>query len=172
VHREERERHPLGGQNLQVRQLSRAVRSEAVSQTSAHRRGRAYRLGAIGTDQAPHQEEREEPGQRERRNQRDVVCRDGVRTQPLDGRGDEADAGQVLRQRQRPLHRMEDGRAPPAIRERHRVRIPPEKPRVQDGIARVVGHARGETGCERPRPENRERQKHPEHPERTQPHPG
>ena len=66
VHREERERHPLRRQHLEVRQLRRAIRRERERRAGQQpRRGRSRQLAA--------EQEGEYPGEPGGEDQRDVV---------------------------------------------------------------------------------------------------
>ena len=109
---------------------------------------------------------REEPRQRERQQEADVVGRDRIEARPLQRRRHDAQPNQMLRERHRAGHWPHHRCVPPRLGERRGLGIPPEDPDVEDRISRVVGNARRQRRCGRPRPEDGERAESEEDPER------
>ena len=171
VHAEQRQRHPLRREDLQVRQLPRTVGSEPIGQPGAARRDH---------DRTPRRM-RDRPGAAPAGMQRTPTARTRGSARRCTPSGDwrRAAAAVSRRRRCRPDvprararlgHRMENRRAPPAVRERHRLRVPPEQPGVENGVAGIVRHARREVRREGPGPEHGERQEGDERSERAPAH--
>ena len=153
-----------------MRKLSRPIRAESIGQRSAERRHVARESGRRRRHEPQDEKKCEKAGQGERQNQRDVVSRERIRVEQLHGRGEEPHPRKVFGEGKRPGHRIEDRGIPPALRERDRVRIPPEQPDVQDRIARVVRYPRRDVSGKRPGPDEGERQKRQEDWKRAPPH--
>jgi hypothetical protein len=95
----------------------------------------------VTAKQAAHQHEREESRQREGQDEGNVVRRERAAPEPLERSRDQCEAGEVFGQRQCAWHRREEWRAPPRRGERHDVRVPPQKPDAEDGVAGIVRDA-------------------------------
>ncbi len=134
VQAEERERHPLRGEDLDVRELAGTVRREAERQSGAHPRERR-------SGEAPSEQEREESRERVGEQETDVVRRDGVDAGELQRCGDQAQPEEVLGEGHGARHGPHHRRVPPRVGERRDLGVPPEDPDVEDGIARVVRDA-------------------------------
>jgi hypothetical protein len=77
-------------------------------------------------------------GDRERQDERDVILKDRVSGQPVDGRDEDRDAEQVFGKRERVRVRIEDRRVPHAGESvPQMIRVPRENPRVEQRIERV-----------------------------------
>ena len=93
--------------------------------------------------------------ERKRQKEHDVVGRLRSAAEPLERRRDDTQAEQVLRKTQHAWRRVKRGRVPPRSRKRHRLRVPPENPGIQCGIACVVrehrAHLEDQRICQRDR---------------------
>ncbi len=146
---EQHQGHPLGRQHLKVGELSGAVRREGERQAGAP-------AGRVRSREPEREQIGEEPRQRERQQHCHVVADDWCRAGPLHRSGEDADPQQVLGKRHRVLHRKQKWRVPPTFGQRDGVGVPPENPRVEDGVAGVAGNVGGEVPCQRPRCEDRQ----------------
>ena len=150
VKAEQRERHPLRREDLEVRDLAGAVRREAEREPGADAGERRAR-------QPTSEKKGEEPRERVRQQEADVVGGDRVDAGPLQRRSHEAQSEEMLRQRHRVRHWPHHRRVPPRVSQGRHLSIPPEDPGDQDRITRIVGNPRGDGASDRPRPDDRER---------------
>ena len=150
VQPEERERHPLRRQHLNMRQLARAIRREperdARTDAGERRSGQPF-AEQIG------EEARERVGE----EQADVIGGDRAGAEELQRRRDDAEAEEMLGERHRSGHRPHHRRVPPCVGERRGLRVPPQDPDVEDRVAGVVRNPAVQIGRDRPRPEDCER---------------
>ena len=94
--------------------------------------------------------------ERVRRDEQQVVSGKRARSEPLERRRRDAQAKQVFRQREAAARGPEKRRVPPARRQRNDVRVPPEDPRIERRIERVVRKHRSDVLPKRPCVRDRE----------------
>ena len=132
---------------LHVRELTCAVRSRRICDAAAE-------AGHPRSGQAENEKVRKPSRERTGQNDADVVGEQWGSAQELDRGREDSQAGEVLGERQRAIHRDQDRRAPPAGGERNRPRVPPQNPRVEDRVPEIVRDARGEVRRHRPGPDD------------------
>jgi hypothetical protein len=143
VQRGQADGRPVRRQHLDVRELRQPIRREGV-------RHACHERGIVPARQRVGQKVRAEPAEDVAREQRHVVPEQRVAGERDDRHGDRCFAQQVFREGQRPRRRIKDRRVPPRVGERHRLRRPPQNPRVQNRVARVVRDAVKHVPGERP----------------------
>ncbi len=150
MRRDEHERHPERPQHLDVGKLCDAVRAEAHDQPGQHG-------GSVPPDDREGEAVCGERRQRIRDEQHEVVGGHRVGAHPQERRADEREAEQMLRKRQGACDRPEARRVPPSLGQRHSVSVPPENPRVERGIERVVRESGRQIPRDRPCEHDRQR---------------
>ena len=140
----ERERHPVRGQDLDVRELRHAVRREAEREAGDER-------AVMAPGDRVRQEVRRQRAQRKRQEERGVVAEQRIAAQPDHRRGDPGQPEQVLRKGHRPGGREELRRVPPLFGQRQDTRVPGHQPGVEQRVAEIVGNPAARVQDQRPR---------------------
>ena len=156
---EEHERHPLRRQDLDVSELSEPVGRERVEEAGDE-------CGAGVPGEFPHQQERAEPGEHERREEQHVVAKNDVARDQPDRQRLNRQRKQVLGIEERQRFRVEDAGVPVAREsvevsagQRHEViEIPVQQPGSKQWIAKVVRQSRCQRRGHRPGHHDGERQ--------------
>ncbi len=141
---EQRERHPVTGQHLDVRQLRHPVWREAECHAGND-------AGIVPLRDFVRQQVRRQSAEREAEEERDVVSEQRVSRRLDDGRGEQRNPEQMLRERHRPGRGMKLWQVPPALREGELAGVPGEQEDVQQWIAKVAWHPAAGVQHERPR---------------------
>ena len=129
---DERQWHPARHQHLEMPDVPESCRSEREDRPRHNRR-------IVSAGQAPGEPPHPDAGQRERRDECDVVRDKGPAREPHDWRDRHADAEQMLGKCERAPIRIEDRRIPQAGEAvAQAIGVPSENPRVEQRIAEVA----------------------------------
>ena len=145
----ERERHPVSGEHLDVRNLRHPVRRKPEREAGHER-------AIVASRDGPGQEVGRQRPENERQEERRVVGEQRIAAHQDHGRRDDRQSEQVLGKRHRPLDRKELRGVPPGGRQREHAGVPRHQPGVEQRIAKVVGHDAAGVQHQRPRDRRRE----------------
>ena len=137
MERDERQRQPEYRQQFEMRDVGASKGIEAEDQSADGARGMAAR-------QHPRQRVGRERAQHERGKQGDVVGQHRRAAHPLDRAGKKRQADAVIGERQAAGRGEEAEAVPPRTQKGEPVHVPPERPRAEKWIPKVVWHRSGE----------------------------
>ena len=149
VHAEKGEGHPVCREHLDVRELAGAIWREPEGEACAD-------TGQRGSCQALDEQITKESREGVCQQEADVVCCQDARACELQGSRKDAQPEQMLGECHGPGHRPHHWRVPPLLGQRHRLRVPPQDPDVEERIPGIVRHARCQVDGDRPGPDDRE----------------
>jgi len=135
MEREQRDRHAVGRQQLEMFNVREPIRTETKRQCGDDRR-------VVTPGEHECQPVRGDRAQRERQQQRDVVGGNRRGAEPDDRRRDQALAEAMIRECHRAGCRREKKAVPPPGSQRRGVGVPPQKRGAEQWIAEVMWHLR------------------------------
>ncbi len=139
---DERGRHRKRGEKLEMFDVRDPVRIEPVHQSGDG--GSVVPFRQCETEPV-----RRQRAERERQQQRQVVCGHRSEAEPLQGRRDQALAETVIRERERAARWKKSKAVPPPGSQREDVRIPPQDRRRHERVAEIMWNNRREMEDER-----------------------
>ena len=156
---EQRERHPLRGQDLQVPEVDEAIERKAIEEAGDESGWRVLRQGA-------REEVCPESRKDERRQEEQVVAEHEAVTEKIDGQYLDREREEVLGVGQRERRGVEDVRVPEPVQSaklarseaREVIEVPAEDPHVEQRVPEIARHARGEVRDHGPCQREREQQ--------------